>query len=60
MAGEIFEEFGQRYRVDLIPSRGGVFEVEIEGRRVFSKKESGRHAEYEADVAPQLRSSDSQ
>jgi len=26
----------------LIPSSGGVFEVEIDGRRVFSKKELGR------------------
>ncbi len=29
----------------LIPSRGGVFEVEIDDRLAFSKKETGRHAE---------------
>lgn len=27
----------------LIPSRGGVHEVEIDGELVHSKKESGRH-----------------
>jgi selenoprotein W-related protein len=31
--------------VKLIQSSGGVFEVEVEGRRVFSKKTLGRHAE---------------
>ncbi len=31
----------------LVPSRGGVFEVEVDGELVFSKKETGRHAEYE-------------
>jgi selenoprotein W-related protein len=29
----------------IVPSRGGVFEVDVDGRRVFSKKEMGRHAE---------------
>jgi len=28
-----------------VPSRGGVFEVDVEGERVFSKAELGRHAE---------------
>jgi selenoprotein W-related protein len=31
--------------VKLIQSSGGVFEVEVDGRRVFSKKAVGRHAE---------------
>jgi selenoprotein W-related protein len=31
--------------VKLIQSSGGVFEVEVDGRRVFSKKALGRHAE---------------
>jgi len=31
--------------VKLIQSSGGVFEVEIDGRRVFSKRSLGRHAE---------------
>ncbi|MDQ3985487.1 MAG: Rdx family protein [Actinomycetota bacterium] len=29
----------------LIPSRGGVFEVVVDEDLVFSKKETGRHAE---------------
>ena len=28
----------------LIESSGGVFEVEVDGRKVFSKKSLGRHA----------------
>jgi selenoprotein W-related protein len=29
----------------LIPSKGGVFEVSLNGELVFSKKKLGRHAE---------------
>jgi len=29
----------------LIPSKGGVFEVTVNGELIFSKKELGRHAE---------------
>jgi selenoprotein W-related protein len=28
----------------MIPSSGGVFEVNVDGRLVFSKKAEGRHA----------------
>jgi len=31
--------------VKLIQSSGGAFEVEVDGRRIFSKKAVGRHAE---------------
>jgi selenoprotein W-related protein len=31
--------------IELIPSQGGVFEVEVNGDLVFSKKATGRHAE---------------
>ena len=31
--------------VQLIPSKGGVFEVVVNGKLVFSKKALGRHAE---------------
>jgi selenoprotein W-related protein len=31
--------------VTLIPSRGGVFEVMLDGELVYSKKETGRHGE---------------
>lgn len=55
MAESIFEDFGHDYRVDLIPSSGGVFEIDVDGERIFSKVSLGRHAEYETDVAPVLR-----
>ena len=29
----------------LLPSKGGVFEVTLNGELIFSKKELGRHAE---------------
>lgn len=31
--------------MQLIPSSGGVFEVKVDGRLVFSKKQLGRHAQ---------------
>ncbi len=30
--------------VKLVPSSGGVFDVAVDGRVVFSKHEAGRHA----------------
>ena len=39
----------------LIPSTGGVFEVEIDGELVYSKKATGRHPEYQ-EVAELIRS----
>jgi selenoprotein W-related protein len=33
--------------VTIVPSRGGVFEVEVDGNLIYSKKATGRHAEYE-------------
>ena len=56
MAEAIFDEFGQAYDIHLIPSRGGLFEVTVGGELVYSKKATERHAEYETDVAPHLRS----
>lgn len=29
----------------LIPSDGGVYEVEVDGQLIYSKKETGRHAQ---------------
>ncbi|MDQ3964008.1 MAG: Rdx family protein [Actinomycetota bacterium] len=31
----------------LIPSRGGAYEVTVDGDLVYSKKATGRHAEHE-------------
>ena len=30
---------------EMIPSTGGVFEVTVNGQKLFSKKQLGRHAE---------------
>jgi selenoprotein W-related protein len=38
----------------LIPSKGGVFEVTVDGDLIYSKKESGRHADPE-EVLAQIR-----
>jgi selenoprotein W-related protein len=38
----------------LIPSRGGVFEVTIDGDLVYSKKATGRHATYD-EIAAAVR-----
>jgi predicted Rdx family selenoprotein len=43
LAAEIRERFPAA-RVDLIPSRGGRFEVVADGEPVFEKSELGRHA----------------
>ncbi len=55
-AEQIFEEFGRQFEVHLIPGSGGLFEVAVDGELVYSKKATGRHAEYESDIAPHLRS----
>lgn len=31
--------------LEIVPSSGGVFEVDVDKKRVFSKKKLGRHAE---------------
>jgi len=31
----------------LVPGGGGVFEVDVDGRRIFSKKATGRFPEWE-------------
>lgn len=55
MATQLLEEFEPRIdELTLIVSDGGRFEVEVDGDLVYSKKETGRHAEYE-DVAAPIR-----
>ena len=55
MVDSLLEEFEHEItNFTLIPSRGGVFEVVVDGDLVYSKKETGEHAEYE-DVAPKVR-----
>ena len=45
MAKAIEKKFGIKPR--LIKSGGGVFEVVVDGSRIFSKKETGRFPEIE-------------
>ncbi len=39
---------------ELIPSQGGVFEVEVDGKLVFSKKKEGRFPEWR-EIEPALK-----
>ena len=53
MVGKLLEEFEFNIgTLALTPSTGGVYEVVVDGDLVFSKKELGRHAEYEEVAAP--------
>jgi len=53
MVDQLLEEFEHDIEgVTLIPSRGGVFEVEAGDDLVYSKKATGRHAEYDEVAAP--------
>jgi selenoprotein W-related protein len=55
MATQLLDEFESDIdEFTLIVSDGGRFEVEFDGDLVYSKKETGRHAEYE-DVAAPIR-----
>ena len=46
MTEELLTEFESHIASwKLIPSRGGVFEVTINGNLIYSKKKTGRHAE---------------
>ncbi len=54
-ADQLLDEFERTIdRLILIPSSGGRFEVMLDDRLIYSKAETGRHAEYE-DVAGPLR-----
>ena len=37
--------FGDALSVELIPGSGGVYEITLDGRLIFSKKASGRFPE---------------
>jgi len=54
MAEQLFDEFGQAFPILLVPGSKGVFDVSIDDELVYSKHETGRHADYE-DVAPSVR-----
>jgi len=45
MTEELLAEFAPRVETwTLVPSRGGVYEVEVDGELVYSKRATGRHA----------------
>jgi selenoprotein W-related protein len=54
-AASLAAELGAQLGADpiLIPGSGGVFEVVVDGRKVFSKKETGRFPE-PAEISKQL------
>ena len=54
MAEKIFDEFGLTFNVLLIPGEKGVYDVTVGDTRVYSKHETGRHAEWE-EVAEKIR-----
>lgn len=45
LTADILKEFEtQVTSLELVPSSGGAFEIEVDGNRIFSKKALGRHA----------------
>jgi selenoprotein W-related protein len=55
MVTKVLEEFEDSVEsINLIPSDGGRFEFVVDGDLIYSKLETGRHAEYE-DIATPLR-----
>jgi len=56
MVDRLLEEFEPSIKsFGLIPSKGGAFEVVVDGDLIYSKLKTGEHAEYE-QVAGPLRS----
>ena len=43
-------------KIDLIASSGGVFEVEVDGKEIFSKRKTGRFPE-ESELAERIENS---
>jgi selenoprotein W-related protein len=55
MVDQLLDEFELSVTgITLVPSAGGVYEVTVDGDLVYSKKATGRHAEYE-EVAAEIR-----
>ena len=53
MTERLLDEFLMNIEaITLVPSSGGVYEVTIDGDLVYSKKETGEHAEYEQVAGP--------
>jgi len=55
MAQQLLDNFvGSIDSLELIPSGGGLFEVIADDQLIYSKKATGRHAEYD-EVAKSLK-----
>ena len=55
MTEKLITEFKDKIkRLVLIPSDGGRFEVSIDGRRIFSKLETGKFPEYQ-EICKQIK-----
>ena len=54
MEEELKRELGQDVEVELVKSSGGVFEVSVDGRKIFSKKQLGRFPD-EGEVLALIR-----
>ena len=53
MVEQLLGEFEHQIdSVTLIPSRGGVFEVTANEDLIYSKRATGRHAEYDEVAVP--------
>ena len=56
LTAELLNEFQFKIKsLEVLPSRGGVFEVMLDGDVIFSKKQLDRHAE-EGEILGLLRS----
>jgi selenoprotein W-related protein len=56
MVSQLLGEFERDIEgITLTPGEGGAFEVVVDGDLIYSKKATGRHADYE-DVAGSIRS----
>ena len=55
LAARVLEELSGRIgAVEIVPGRGGIFDVHVAGELIFTKKMIGRYPEPE-DVLPLLR-----
>ncbi|HHO48931.1 MAG TPA: SelT/SelW/SelH family protein [Desulfobacteraceae bacterium] len=54
MEEELKKELGQDVDVELIAGSNGIFDVSVDGRVVFSKREAGRFPDAE-DILSRLR-----
>lgn len=53
MVEGLLEEFEHNIEsLTLTPGKGGVYEVTVDGDLIYSKKETGEHAEYEQVAGP--------